>query len=214
MTVSIRSARLEIIAGRVSVAGSVSKNFSSEIDPFNEIAIGGRILQKGRRRIRIMLNKPVGFVSATTDLHHPTVLDLIDHPARESLHLAGRLDRSSTGLVLVTNDSLWSENLSRPEEKVEKVYIVETAEPIPQEAIDRFQQGFYFACEDIVTRPALLELLGPCRARVTLTEGKYHQIKRMFHRINKIRLVSLHRVRIGEFVLPEDLSPGEWREIY
>jgi 16S rRNA pseudouridine516 synthase len=100
-----------------------------------------------------------------------------------------------------------------PDSKVEKVYLVETVNPISERAVAAFAEGFYFDYEGVVTRPARLELLGSHRARVTLEEGKYHQIKRMFHRLDGNRLVSLHRESMGDFVLPADLKAGEGRVI-
>ena len=202
-----------IARGKVCVDGVITRDHLREVDRFCEVEREGELLQPALARLYLMLNKPAGYLSATTDSHHPTVLDLIEHPCRSSLHIAGRLDRSSTGLLLLTNDGDWSRNLTLPGSNIPKVYLVETVDPIPKEAVRKFEQGFHFACEGIVTRPARLEILAPCKARVTICEGKYHQVKRMFHRIDENRLVSLHRERIGEYVLPPDLPAGEWRTI-
>jgi 16S rRNA pseudouridine516 synthase len=115
--------------------------------------------------------------------------------------------------VLLSNDGPWSEALTIPGRKVGKEYLVETDRPIPHEAISLFAAGFHFATENIMTLPATLEILAPTCARVTLHEGRYHQIKRMFHRLDGIRLKSLHRVRIGSITLPDDLAPGSWRPL-
>ena len=144
------------------------------------------------------------------DAEHPTVLDLIDDPDKAELHLAGRLDRASTGLVLLTNDGVWSKRITEPVFKLPKTYLVETAEPIAQEAVAAFAAGFYFHTEDLVTQPAELVLLAERTARVTLWEGRYHQIKRMFHRVGN-RVIRLHRESIGSLRLPEELGEGEWR---
>ena len=193
------------------MAGKPASNHRLEVSRFDEVSAGGEILQQALPRLHLMVNKPAGILSATSDPLHRTVLDLIDHPYKDTLHLAGRLDRSSTGLVLLTNDGKWSESLTLPGRKVEKVYLVETDRDIPEEAILRFEEGFHFRTEGITTLPAKLEILGPRKAKVTLREGRYHQIKRMFHRIDGIRLASLHRTRIGGISLPDDLEPGEWR---
>lgn len=211
--VGTRGARALILGGRVAVAGEIAVDHRREISRFDEVLCEGAVVQAAMKRLHLMLHKPAGILSATSDPVHRTVLDLIDHPDKDTLHLAGRLDRSSTGLVLLTNDGRWSEALSDPATKVEKVYLVGTDRPIPMEAVERFAEGFWFATEGLTTRPAHLELLEECLARVTLVEGRYHQIKRMFHRIDGIRLTSLHRVRIGPHELPGDLAAGQWRVI-
>ena len=208
-----RGARALLLEGRVTVGGTITSDHRLPVSRFEEIVCDGAIVQAATERLRLMLHKPAGILSATTDPVHRTVLDLIDHPDKSTLHLAGRLDRSSTGLVLLTNDGTWSESLSDPAAKVEKVYLVGTDRPIPIEAAIRFAEGFWFATEGLTTKPARLELLDECLARVTLVEGRYHQIKRMFHRLEGIRLTSLHRERIGPYLLPDDLEPGQWRAI-
>lgn len=200
----------EIVAMReVSINGTIVTDHRTEVSKFDEIVISQRTLQSALDRLYIKLHKPAGIVSATTDPAHTTVIDLIDHPLKDTLHLAGRLDRSSTGLVLLTNDSTWSEALTSPDHDVPKVYLVETVDPIPSRAIAAFEAGFHFMPEDLHTRPAELEILGERTARVTLHEGRWHQIKRMFHRLDENRLVSLHRESIGEHHL-DDLPPGKW----
>lgn len=206
-----RSARALILAGKVAHRGEPRDDHRGEVTRFDDVTVAGEILQYALPRLYLMLHKPAGILSATSDREHRTVLDLIDHPDKATLHLAGRLDRSSTGLILLSNDGQWSESLTLPGRKVEKSYLVETDRPIPAEAVERFATGFSFPTEGIMTLPALLEILAPQRARVTLHEGRYHQIKRMFHRLDGIRLRSLHRDRIGPLSLPEELEPGQWR---
>ena len=213
LRVSERTAREAIASGQAAINGEVERNHLSEVSQFCEVTHRGDTVQSAGKRRYLMLNKPVGVLSATSDKQHTTVVDLIDLPDRDTLHLAGRLDRSSSGLVLLTNDGEWSASLTEPERKVDKVYLVETDRPIPPGAPERFAEGFPFSPENITTLPAKLEILSPVRARVTLHEGRYHQIKRMFHRLDGIRLRSLHRESIGTLKLPDDLKPGEWREI-
>lgn len=208
-----RTAAMQAIAGkRVSADDQVVTDGQHPVDRFTTVHLDDAVVQQAEPALYIMLHKPVGYLSATSDPQHPTVIDLIDHPARETLHIAGRLDRSSSGLLLLTNDGRWSKRLTEPGEKVDKVYLVETADPIAPEAVELFATGFYFHTEDLTTLPAELEILGERLARVTLHEGRYHQIKRMFHRVNN-RVVSLHRESIGSLVLPVELFPGQWREI-
>ncbi len=206
-------ARRLVVGGHVRLNRSLARDPSCPVSRFDTIVCRTQTLQEGMTRVAIMLHKPPGWVSATVDDQHPTVLDLIDHPAKASLHLAGRLDRSASGLVLLTNDGRWAERWTHPSRAVPKVYLVETTSPIPDDAEQQFGAGFWFAAEGVRTRPAVLERLGPCSARVTIIEGRWHQIKRMFHRLAGTRLASLHRERIGPFSLPVDLAPGRWRAV-
>jgi 16S rRNA pseudouridine516 synthase len=182
------------------------------VDRFTLVELDGAVIQAAERALYLMLHKPVGILSATKDDQHPTVVDLIDDPDKHTLHIAGRLDRSTSGLVLLTNDGRWSKQLMTAEEKVPKVYRVETLDPIVPEAVAEFARGFYFHTEDITTLPAELVLLGERLARLTLHEGRYHQVKRMFHRVGN-RVVGLHRESIGALALPEELPPGGWRAL-
>jgi 16S rRNA pseudouridine516 synthase len=205
-------ARQLVVAHRVKVNGCITKRIDLEIDRFSRVEIDGVVIQKAQRLLHLMLNKPIGVVSATRDAQHQTVIDLIDDPDRDSLHLVGRLDRNTTGLILLTNDGRWSKVLMDPTWKVSKVYRVETRDPIPVDAVDTFAKGFYFHTEDLTTLPAELTILGERQARLTLHEGRYHQVKRMFHRIGN-RVISLHRERIGAIELPADLADGQWRTL-
>ena len=201
LRISERNARTRIARGEFLIGDHVCTNLQRRVTRFDEITTTDAVIQSAIPPLYIALHKPAGILSATTDDEHTTVVDLIDHPDKHTLHLAGRLDRTSTGLILLTNDSDWSESLSHPDNKVAKVYLVETDRPIPESAASRFAEGFHFASEDTTTRPAQLELLGPTTARVTLFEGRWHQIKRMFHRLDGIRLQALHRESIGPYTL-------------
>ncbi len=149
-----------------------------------------------------MLNKPRGVVSATKDVEHTTVLDLIQHPRKNELHIVGRLDFNTTGLMLLTNDGAWSRRISLPETKLAKIYEVTLSKPVSAEYITAFREGIYFAYEDITTQAASLEILSEFSARLSLIEGKYHQVKRMFgHFQNEV--LALHRVSVGHIALGE-----------
>lgn len=205
-------ARQRVVDRRVSVNGIVAVRHDLEVDRFSRVELDGVLVRPAQRLLHLMLHKPVGVVSATADAEHRTVIDLIDDPDKESLHLAGRLDRNTSGLMLLTNDGRWSKSLMDPARKVPKVYLVETRDPIPPEAVGEFARGFYFHTEDLTTLPAELEILDDRKARLTLHEGRYHQVKRMFHRIGN-RVTALHRERIGGIVLPCDMPPGAWRNL-
>jgi 16S rRNA pseudouridine516 synthase len=208
-----RTAAHQVIAARrVTVNGEVVPDGSREVDRFMRVEFDGAVIQEAERALYLMMHKPVGILSATEDAEHRTVMDLIDDPDKHTLHIAGRLDRNTSGLVLLTNDGRWSKRLMDPEAKVPKAYLVETTEPIALEAVEAFARGFHFHTEDLVTRPAELVILEERLARLTLHEGRYHQVKRMFHRVHN-RVVRLHRESIGGIVLPRELEPGMWRAL-
>jgi len=195
--------------GRVAVDGETETSGLRKITRFSRIVLDGKILQENDA-IYLMLHKPAGHLSATSDPEHPTVIELIDHPRRSELHLAGRLDRASTGLLLLTNDGRWSRQVTEPDEEISKIYRVTTRDPISDETAAIFAQGIYFAFEDLTTRPAQLEIISPHEALISIHEGRYHQVKRMFHAVgNQVR--SLHRESIGPLALDPTLAPGQSR---
>lgn len=200
-----------IADGRISVDGAVETDKLRRVTRFSLIAIDGTPVQENPA-VYLMLHKPAGWLSATRDPEHPTVIDLIDHPAASHLHLAGRLDRASTGLLLLTNDGRWSRNVTEPDEEIFKTYRVTTRDPIAPDTATIFAQGIYFAYEDLTTRPAHLEVLTPHEALISIPEGRYHQVKRMFHAVGN-QVLSLHRESIGPLHLDPLLSPGQWRPL-
>ena len=201
-----------IAAGRVKVEGAFVTDGQHEVDRFTRIELDDEIIQQPERALYLMMHKPVGILSATVDPQHPTVIDLIDDPQKHTLHIAGRLDRGTSGLVLLTNDGRWSKPITDPQHKLPKLYLVETSEPISPDAVAAFAAGFHFHTENITTLPAVLEITGTHSARLTLIEGRYHQVKRMFHRVGN-RVVKLHRESIGSLALPRDLAAGQWRHL-
>lgn len=201
-----------ISAGQVRVNGDILWENHHEVDRFTRVEIADELVQEAQRALYLIMHKPAGAVSATVDAEHQTVIDLIDDPDKHTLHIAGRLDRWSTGLLLLTNDGRWSKRITDATAKVPKTYVVETDKPIPSDAAASFERGFHFANEGIITLPAKLLLLDENRARVTLHEGRHHQLKRMFGRCGCL-VTALHRESIGALVLPEELLPGQWRAL-
>ncbi|MBD9598684.1 pseudouridine synthase [Pseudomonas sp. PDM10] len=207
-----KQVRLLLVEKRVSIDGKIVSDPHTEVLEFSRVEVNDEVLQVGKPARYFMLHKPPGCVSATRDPQHPTVLDLIHEPDKEDLHIAGRLDFNTTGLMLITNDGSWSRRLTQPQTKLPKVYYVETEQEIgPQYAL-KFTEGLYFAFEDLTTQPAELVLLGPKSARLSIIEGRYHQVKRMFgHFDNKV--LRLHRESMGLLVLDSALKPGEYRAL-
>ncbi|MDO7898174.1 pseudouridine synthase [Pseudomonas citrulli] len=207
-----QQARLLLVACRVRIDGQTVTDPHAQVREFSRVEVDDEVLQAGRPARYFMLHKPTGCVSATRDPQHPTVLDLLDEPDKDDLHIAGRLDFNTTGLMLITNDGSWSRRLTQPQTKLPKVYYVETERTITAEYADTFARGLYFAFEDLTTQPAGLTLLGPTSARLSIVEGRYHQVKRMFgHFDNKV--LRLHRERMGPLVLDPALEPGQYRAL-
>jgi 16S rRNA pseudouridine516 synthase len=159
-----------------------------------------------------MLNKPRGVVSATRDDRHRTVIDLLDASMGRGLHIAGRLDYNATGLLVLTNDGRWSRQLACTNNPVQKVYYVTLEHPLTERYVEAFAQGMYFPFEDITTRPVSLTILSDRSAELRLTEGRYHQIKRMFGRFDN-KVLTLHRIAIGNVALEPELGPGQHRPL-
>ena len=206
-----KQVRLILAKGRVSVDDQVVRDADYQIDQFSQVVLDGQTLRQ-EQPIYLMLHKPVGVVSATKDDEHRTVIDLMPEYQDKGLHIVGRLDLNTSGLLLLTNDSRWSKRIMSPENKVPKQYLVTLKVPLTQAYVKAFGEGFYFAFENITTQPAQLEILEPHLARVTLHEGRYHQIKRMFGRFRN-QVMALHRLCVGNLILDETLAAGEYRPL-
>lgn len=209
--ISQKATKLILAQGRVLVDGAIATDTQQLIDEFTHVTLDEQVLQANTPHY-VMMNKPAGVVSATKDQQHKTVIDLLNKPDRNNLHIVGRLDFNSTGLLLLTNDGRWSRRLTEPDKKVSKLYQVKLANPITQATIDAFAQGMYFEYEDIITRPAELRIINDYEAEVCLTEGKYHQIKRMFGRFQN-KVLKLHRIAIGNLTIDPSLAAGENRAL-
>ena len=207
-----QAARQLLASGRVKVDGAVVCDGLCEVSQFSRVEVDNELLQAGKAARYFMLHKPIGVVSATAHEQHRTVLDLLDEPDKAELHLAGRLDLNTSGLLLITNDGQWSRRLTEPRSRLGKVYRVETEQLITPEYIEVFARGLYFAYEDLTTLPAELVILDSHSALLTLHEGRYHQVKRMFgHFQNKV--IGLHRLSMGAIQLDPQLAPGQYRAL-
>lgn len=197
--------------GRVRVDGKGIVKPAVHIDPAASVLLDDRPITLPDA-LYIMLHKPAGVISATEDPAHRTVLDLIDHPHRHTLHVVGRLDKDTTGLLLLTNDGDWSHRITSPKHHVPKTYLATLAEPLTEEAAGQLQSGVLLHGESSPVQASEVQILPEQQVRLTIHEGKYHQVKRMLAAVGN-RVVALHRERIGGLMLPGDLLEGEWREL-
>lgn len=197
--------------GLVKVNGEIVKQAARQVAVTDQVTLDDERLQLIGLRYFI-LNKPADYLCANDDPEHPTVFTLLDEPLVERLHTVGRLDLDTTGLLLLTDDGQWSHRLTSPKHHVAKTYRVWTADPIPADAVAQFAQGVMLRGEKEPTKAAELQIIAEHEALLTIHEGRYHQVKRMFAAIgNKVE--QLHRERIGGLQLPEDLAEGEYREL-
>ncbi|WP_350602570.1 16S rRNA pseudouridine(516) synthase RsuA [Pseudoalteromonas sp. SMN1298-MNA-CIBAN-0114] len=202
-------ARASIKRKEVSVNGEVITSHNFQLAQQDEVLHQGTpLVFLGKRYY--MLNKPVGYVCANSDELHKTVFDLLDEPNMSDFHVAGRLDIDTTGLVIITNDGDWSHKITSPKSNKFKTYLVETQEPITDEALEQLRTGVMLHNEKDLTRPAIAERLANYGLRLSISEGKYHQVKRMLYAVDN-KVVELHREQIAGITLDENLASGEYR---
>ena len=198
-------------AGGVIVNGVALKDLSGHIDPESaSVIFQGRELTY-KKFVYIMLNKPSGYVSATEDSKLPVVTELLPEELRKrDLFPVGRLDRDTVGLMILTNDGQSAHSLLSPKKHVEKKYFFRSAEPLPDGCEEKFSAGITLA-DGYECKEAVIELEASRDAGIiTLTEGKYHQIKRMIASFGN-KVVYLRRITFAEIPLDEKLQEGEWR---
>lgn len=197
--------------GRVTVDGGTVKSADRKIDPDKcQVCLDG-ILVNYVSVEYYMLYKPAGVVSAVTDRHYRTVVDLIEEKNRKDLFPVGRLDIDTEGLLLITNDGALTHELLSPKKHVDKVYYAELDAPVPPDAAARFLEGIELE-DGTKTLPADLELLAPQRVHLTIREGKFHQVKRMFEALG-LHVTYLKRLSMGSLVLDETLPKGGYRPL-
>jgi len=195
----------------VSIDGETVRSASLQVKPEQRVCIDGEeIKQPGARYF--MLNKPQGYICATKDKEHPVALELLDEPNVDKLQIAGRLDLDTTGLVLITDNGKWNHAITSPKRDCQKTYYVCTDQKISDSTAAAFTEGLMLDGEIKLTQPASLEILLDNECNLTISEGKYHQVKRMFAAVGN-HVSELHRHTIGGIVLDESLEPGEYRAL-
>ena len=197
--------------GRILVNGVACKNAAEHIDPDNDVVeyCGERVVY--RKFTYIMLNKPEGYVSATEDGKDKTVLELLPEKLRNiGLFPCGRLDKNTTGLMLLTDNGELGHKLLAPKSHVSKTYGFRCENQLSDEDTKKLEEGVYIAGGHL-TKPAKIKLYeSRTQGEITITEGKYHQIKFMFEAV-KNKITELERLTFGPLVKDEKLERGEWR---
>ncbi len=217
-----------IESGEVTVNQQVITDVRYQVHENNLINYQGEQLIPRAFRY-LMFNKPANTICSNVDGDYPSILNQINIEDKQELHIAGRLDADTTGLVLITDDGRWSFNIMRPEQNCEKTYRVTLSKPLANDVVERFEQGVLLSGEAKPTLPAKLKKISveqelvpdpsqnqqdgyktqmPQQVLLTITEGRYHQVKRMFFSVGN-RVNALHREQIGQLKL--DIPLGHWR---
>ena len=212
LNISRKEATIAIKKGLVSVNSCVVKDRSFVFDAgADKVSFDGQAIEY-KKFIYILMNKPKGVLSASSDKRQKTVIDLIpDNLRRPDLFPVGRLDKDTTGLLIITDDGDFAHKVISPKSMIPKTYIANLDGDITPQMVKMFEDGVVLA-DDYKCKPAILERICENTARITITEGKYHQIKRMFGVVN-LGVNSLHRESIGDIFIPKNLNFGECVEI-
>ena len=203
-----------ITKGQIQVNGAIVKKPELKLDPTSD-----RVQYQGREITYViyeyyMLNKPSGVISATEDKRDTTVIDLIESRQRKDLFPVGRLDKDTEGLLLITNDGALAHRLLSPKKHVDKTYYAKISGEVTKEDIETFEKGVCIG-EEKLTLPAKLVILksgAESEIELTIQEGRFHQVKRMFQAVGK-EVVYLKRLSMGSLSLNPSLKPGEYRKL-
>lgn len=206
-----KACRVMIRRQRVSIAGHIAE------DPFADFDTDGLVFTVDgtdwpyREQASVLLHKPAGYECSRKPQHHPSVLELLPLPLRErGLQPIGRLDEDTTGLLLITDDGQLNHQLSSGKRKVPKVYLASVRHPLDSAQIEQLLAGVLLHDEPLPIAAAAAEIVDDHHLRLTVTEGKYHQVKRMVAAVGN-RVDALHREALAGLAMPVDLQPGEWR---
>lgn len=198
--------------GKIKVNNEIINKPEFHVDENKDVVSFDDVNLEYHRFYYYMLNKPAGVISATEDFQCKTVMDIMDVTPKNGLFPVGRLDKDTEGLLLITNDGELSHCLLSPSKHVEKTYFVKTDGVIKQEYIPLFKEGLDIG-EKKNTKPSNLYIINENSAYITITEGKYHQVKRMFKHF-KLNVIYLKRISMGPLKLDENLAVGEYRLLY
>ena len=210
MALSRADAKKLISKSAVTVNGTIVKKSDIKIDTDTDTVMANGKALTHEQFVYIMLNKPEGVVSASTDKNDVTVIDLVkDDFPRRNLFPAGRLDKTSTGFVLITDDGQFAHDILSPKHHVPKTYIVTVDSPVTDEVVKAFETGVTLADGQLMKSATIIPYEDGLTAKIILHQGVYHQIKRMLG-VFDIGVNTLHRTHIGNLEMPLDLQPGEY----
>ena len=214
--VSRKAMKQALLKKEILVDDSPARSLAQNVDTgLQKLVFQGRQIQ-GYEHIYLMLHKPNGVVTASKDKKLPTVMDLLPPDIKSyQLYAVGRLDRDTTGLLLLTDNGPLGFQLLHPQYHVDKSYQVQVNGPLTSEHIQKFKDGIVFL-DGTTCKPAQLEILSSSptesHASITISEGKFHQVKKMFLSIG-VKVTSLKRVQFGDFTLDPELSEGQFRSL-
>ena len=200
-----------ILGGHVTLDGRACDDPFFEVEPEGlQFGVRGEVWPY-RAKALVLLHKPAGCECSQKPKHHPSVMSLLALPLRvRGLQPVGRLDEDTTGLLLMTDDGALIHRLTSPKKHVPKVYEIGTIDPVTEAQVDELRRGVVLHDDPLPVRAAACEQTGERALRMTLLEGKYHQVKRMVAATGNT-VQALHRSRFGALALPADLAPGQWR---
>lgn len=196
----------------VKVNQQLVKDGALKVSPEDVVEFDGETLEWVSGNQYFLLYKPEGYVCSHDDGEYPTVYQFFDYPLSSRLHTAGRLDVDTTGLVLLTDDGQWSHRITSPKYHCEKTYLVTLADPVEDFYLEQCAQGILLKGEKQPTKQAQIEIIDDYNLNLTIVEGKYHQVKRMFAALGN-KVIALHRWRIGQIILDPQLEEGQYRAL-
>lgn len=196
----------------VKVNQQLVKDGALKVSPEDVVEFDGETLEWVSGNQYFLLYKPEGYVCSHDDGEYPTVYQFFDYPLSSRLHTAGRLDVDTTGLVLLTDDGQWSHRITSPKYHYKKTYLVTLADPVEDFYLEQCAQGILLRGEKQPTKPAQIEIIDDYNLNLTIVEGKYHQVKRMFATLGN-KVIALHRWRIGQIILDPQLEEGQYRAL-
>ena len=210
MNLSRKESKDVIKSGRVCVNDKVLRDPSFSINESSDIILVDSKQIKYEKFVYYMLNKPLGVVSATKDNIDKTVIDLLKPEGRDDLFPVGRLDKDTVGLLIITNDGPLSHHLTSPKHHVDKTYYVKIGHPLSDSDIEKLSYGIKL--DDAECKPAKVEVLSDNEINLTITEGMFHQVKRMLKAVDN-EVLYLKRLSMGELKLDENLEEGTYRRL-